>query len=452
MSPEPSSSKIGKSVGEKLRAARIAQHYTQSQLAAPDFSVSYISAIERGQIHPSLRALEILAGRLGLTSTQLLPNRTQAEDRLSALSGLSERDDDEVELILLEAQITLMQDAASQTVAQLEKLSTKRLKRQQQLQHRYLLGWAYYKTGRYQESEAVLTEAALFAKELNAHYFQSRSLNLLALTYVAMRNYAQALLSHQRCLDLLEETDIHDPFFITQVYMHLGQNYTRLDNADQALEMFRKALSFTEELTTVAEIQAVYWRLCLHYATTREYDLAILYAYKHSHLTNQETMKRLRSELYHFLGHTIMKGDSEKARTFLDEALQKRHILEDRLTLASLYTRNTEWYFARQTAEDIATAEHYAEQAYTLSQPFGATIITAEARIAFGRVLYAKRCYIEGDKHFSIGLNMLEQLGYHEELADESVNYAQLLEEAGNDREAFTYFRRAYQSRRRLGK
>ncbi len=50
MSPEQASSKIGKSVGEKLRAARLAQHYTQSQLAAPDFSVSYISAIERGQI------------------------------------------------------------------------------------------------------------------------------------------------------------------------------------------------------------------------------------------------------------------------------------------------------------------------------------------------------------------------------------------------------------------
>src|SRR5215813_4915665 len=82
MSPEPPSNKIGKSVGEKLRAARIAQHYTQSQLAAPDFSVSYISAIERGQIHPSLRALEILAARLGLSSTQLLPARTQQEEQL----------------------------------------------------------------------------------------------------------------------------------------------------------------------------------------------------------------------------------------------------------------------------------------------------------------------------------------------------------------------------------
>src|SRR5919108_2633165 len=101
MSPEQPSNKIGKSVGEKLRAARIAQHFTQSQLAAPDFSVSYISAIERGQIHPSLRALEILAGRLGLTSTQLLPARAQPEERAGGGPSSLEREEEEIELALL---------------------------------------------------------------------------------------------------------------------------------------------------------------------------------------------------------------------------------------------------------------------------------------------------------------------------------------------------------------
>src|SRR6266567_7006597 len=109
MSPEQPSNKIGKSVGEKLRAARIAQHYTQSQLAAPDFSVSYISAIERGQIHPSLRALEILAGRLGLTSTQLLPARAQPEEHLASPLSIPEREDEEMDTILLEANVQIWQ-------------------------------------------------------------------------------------------------------------------------------------------------------------------------------------------------------------------------------------------------------------------------------------------------------------------------------------------------------
>ena len=202
MSPEQSPSKIGKSVGEKLRAARIAQHYTQSQLAAPDFSVSYISAIERGQIHPSLRALEILANRLGLSSTQLLPSRAQQEDRLTAPLSITERDDDEVELALLEAHIFIRQDSISQAITLLEKLSTKRFKRHQQLQHRYLLGWAYFKVAQFQECDYILTEAVALVKDLNAHYLHLRILNLQAMTHAAMRNYAPALLAHQRCLNL----------------------------------------------------------------------------------------------------------------------------------------------------------------------------------------------------------------------------------------------------------
>src|SRR5205807_2586489 len=95
--------RIGQTVGAKLRAARLARKYTQSQLAQPDFSVSYVSAIERGQIHPSLRALEIFAQRLGLSSSDLLSKQTG-----QALQGFSEKDAHEnkrdIELQLLEAQ------------------------------------------------------------------------------------------------------------------------------------------------------------------------------------------------------------------------------------------------------------------------------------------------------------------------------------------------------------
>src|SRR5437763_13805856 len=110
MSTDQSNSKLGQSVGAKIRAARQAKKYTQSQLAVPDFSVSYISAIERGQIHPSLRALEILAGRLGLTSTQLLPIRSQSDDQPSIAADTFQQNEEEDALHLLEADISIMQE------------------------------------------------------------------------------------------------------------------------------------------------------------------------------------------------------------------------------------------------------------------------------------------------------------------------------------------------------
>src|SRR6266853_3509066 len=101
MPSDHSHQNIGQTVGAKLREARQAKKYTQSQLAAPDFSVSYISAIERGQIHPSLRALEILARRLDLSSTYLLSEHTQGENTRSVFMSAPMNEEIAIELALL---------------------------------------------------------------------------------------------------------------------------------------------------------------------------------------------------------------------------------------------------------------------------------------------------------------------------------------------------------------
>src|SRR5258708_31201890 len=108
MATDPSHGMVGKSVGAKLRAARKAKKYTQGQLAAPDCSVSYVSAIERGQIQPSLRALEILAQRLDLSTTDLLPTRAALAGATMFENGVAVGSE-EWELQLLEAQVAIYQ-------------------------------------------------------------------------------------------------------------------------------------------------------------------------------------------------------------------------------------------------------------------------------------------------------------------------------------------------------
>ena len=227
MSHEQPSTKIGKSVGEKLRAARVALHYTQSQLAAPDFSVSYISAIERGQIHPSLRALEILAARLGLSSTQLLPQRSHQEDQLGLALGQAEQDEEEIELALLEAHILIYQNLPEVALTLLDTVAPRRLKHSQQLHYHYLRGLAYNKAGRFQESEYMLTEAEPLVRELNLTHLHVRILTILAQNYSAMHNNNQALQTYQRSLLLLEGNEHNDPFSAIEIYTALGQHYTR---------------------------------------------------------------------------------------------------------------------------------------------------------------------------------------------------------------------------------
>src|SRR6185437_10345823 len=59
-------------LGQRLRRARLARNMTQSEVAQKQFSVSYISAVERGQIRPSLGALERLAERLEVPLADLV--------------------------------------------------------------------------------------------------------------------------------------------------------------------------------------------------------------------------------------------------------------------------------------------------------------------------------------------------------------------------------------------
>ena len=440
MSPETSPNKIGKSVGEKIRAARVALHYTQSKLAVPDFSVSYISAIERGQIHPSLRALEILAGRLGLASTELLPQRPQQVDSQSTTPPQPEREEDEGETVLLDAQTYISQHESAKALALLSKTSAKRMKRSQQLWHRYLLGCANLFTDHLEEAEHILSALTEITKDSNNSYLHTHTLFMLGNTFAAMYNPTQALLAHQRCLNALEEAPIRDVFLIARAFMQLGTHYAEIEQFDDALAAFRNAFDTLAPLQIPQEVDTIYLALTQHAADTTDYAAAELYGYQALQYSEQQTQKRLKGDLYHYLGQALIRGDQEEAYVQLS-AMQENETT-DKLTRASILARIADWHFARQ---NIGEAHKYAEEAYQLAQPFGETIILADALVVLGRIEYEQQAFNTGDEHFIQGLALLEHLHRQIELTEHSIRYAQLLEARGKAQEAFTYFRRAYQ-------
>ena len=442
MSPEPSPNKIGKSVGEKIRAARVALHYTQGKLAAPDFSVSYISAIERGQIHPSLRALEILAGRLGLASTELLPKRPPQDDQQSAIPRQPEREEDEGEMVLLDVQVRISQHEPEKALAILSKTSAKRLKRSQQLWHRYLLGCANLLADHVEEAEHIFSEMTQSTKDANNHYLYTHVLFMLGNTFTAMHNPTQALLAHQRCLNVLEEAQERDVFLSARTVVQLGTHYAEIEQPDDALVMFRNALDMLAQLQTPQQIDTIYNVLAQYAIDDKDYYAAELYGYQALAYSEQEAQKQLRGDLYHYLGQALIQEDQEEAYSQLS-AMQERETA-DLLVRASITARIAEWHFVHQHRDE---ARKYAEAACLLARPFGETIITADALIMLGRIEYAQQAFDTGDEHFIQGLTMLEHLHRQVELTEHSIQYAQLLEARGKAQEAFTYFRRAYQSR-----
>ncbi len=83
-------SSAGGDFAGRLRTARLRAGLTQARLAEGRYTKAYISALENGLSRPSIAALDFLAGRLGVSTTELLGDgagrwsRVEADLRLAA--------------------------------------------------------------------------------------------------------------------------------------------------------------------------------------------------------------------------------------------------------------------------------------------------------------------------------------------------------------------------------
>ena len=81
-------------LGDRLRSARVAKGWTQTQLAGEHISVGYVSRIESGQRRPNSAVLEDMSTRLGVPVDHLL-------------RGVTAREYDEIKLTLDFAELSL---------------------------------------------------------------------------------------------------------------------------------------------------------------------------------------------------------------------------------------------------------------------------------------------------------------------------------------------------------
>lgn len=440
-----SSRQLGQSVGAKLRVARQAKKYTQGQLARPEFSVSYISAIERGQIQPSLRALDILTKRLGLSTSDLLPHQGQAANGQTAGKVEPALQEDERDLVLLEAQIALHQADAELAIALLFPLITQKGHQQQDIYTSTLLGRAYLEGGHLQESEQILAGIARQARE-EKHPFYPYILSLQSAVYAAMHNAAATMRLLQESLALLEREPGGNIFLLSRVYTSLGQHHSSQGHVEQARAMFAQALATVQGQTSYQQLQTVYGELLQNSIQREDSPETALYSHKWLLAGWQLQLGALRSEIRHTLGRVWLKYKPDEAYTYLLAERQDAEIRHDALLRASADTHLASWLVAHERFDE---AEPYARAARDCALPFGETAIAAEADLLLGEIVYRQQEYEEGDQFFEAGLLILEHLQKEEELAEHLTHYASLLENRGLIQKALTYWRQAYEHRQK---
>ena len=224
----------------------------------------------------------------------------------------------------------------------------------------------------------------------------------------------------------------------------MGLRYIYLDKVDEAIHTFQHTLAMTEKLTMPGQLLSLYWNTCRYFAETNNYYNATLYTHKFLQRSYQENRNAFRSEIYHYLGRVMIRGDQQKTLADLEHLLQDSSVKQDNLTLASVTTTIADLFLRQGKVE---RANEHAQKAYELVSSYADGIISAYTLIVLGRIAYAQKDYKEGDTHFVAGLGMLERLDMREDLANQSAYYAQLLESRGMVKEALEFYKKAFESR-----
>ncbi|GCE05337.1 helix-turn-helix domain-containing protein [Dictyobacter aurantiacus] len=454
--PSLETANVGKAVaarvGTNIREVRTKLGMTQAQLAAPEFSISYISAIERGKIRPSLKALSILARRLDVPLTFLLEGSPSgaAEARAVGYSPADAGPDQRVDVEILQANVLVQQGDYQQAEVLLEPIQPDRVTTDQVYRLYLLKGQIHMGSGAYQEAVVDLRNAVAQGEALNDSEFIERARNLLGKAYFLLYNYTLAVENHQRCYTAIENGQITDPVFSLEVFSNLANDYFRLGDLEKAIAYYHRALETLDAMNRDSKSFArKYMDISQHYKTVGKLAMAREYAMQSLAIYEMRDEQRLVGMTHQRLGKALEKQqDLDGAEKEYRQAIAIERELNDEISASICHTGLAELLLKRGNSKE---AEQEAQEALKYAQAGGDSQSQGQALIVLAQIRHQLEDYDAADQYFTQALELLDTSNAHEIAADAYFRYANLLEERGDVKRSLTVIKKAYEHQR-LGK
>jgi len=271
-------------IGQRLRRLRLERGLSQRELSEPGVSYAYISRIEGGARRPSVKALRMLARKLGVSADYL---ETGSEIRAS----------DERELRIADAELELRLTGSSPDT---------------------------------EDKLGKLREEALAAGD---HVAASRASIALGLAAAAAGDNRNAIERLKQGLELAPVS----PNLRPDVFATLGHAYSASGRPDRAVELFQKCLAELKELDAGDLAAEVRFTTYLSYALTDLGDLSEAQAVLDEALERAEAVTDAysRVRLYWSLARlNDVRGQAAAALDCIRRAMALLEVTEDTLHLA----------------------------------------------------------------------------------------------------------------------
>jgi tetratricopeptide (TPR) repeat protein len=276
-------------VGERLRKARRERGLTQDKLSEPRFTKGYVSAVERGTVHPSLKALEFFAQRLELPISHFLVStrNVDVEPEMEALEEDLNYQFNYARMLIRDGQT----GDAFQIISKAEKNAEPyRRKIAARIMYRapYLRGLAYMQTldaelakPEFENALAILRQNKDVAGVGDAEVMVN---NMLGIAFYQTEQPHMALEHHLACRRAVDRGAIKDLSLRLSIYRNLAGDYLALNDVPEAIATYRKALTFIDELSSLEKQAGLFWGLATSYNASGNWAEAKLYATQALHI------------------------------------------------------------------------------------------------------------------------------------------------------------------------
>ncbi|GEM_PF-386888 len=437
-------------LGMRLRQARLRRNMTQSEVAQKQFSVSYISAVERGQIRPSLGALERLAERLEVPLAELMQDRESSSFGFVERSGregygYGDRAREDVEGKLREAMLMIYTRRFSDAIALLTSLTNRTLALHDQVLLRWRLAICYTEIEQGDDARREAQEGLVLAERVGDVELREHLRNALGNALFVMRKYQAALDQWRSCQDAIEQGLIKDPIFALNVLFNIGSVYWALGDTGSAMNYLVKATESAEEATHPERLAEKYRVLSETAASQNDTAHARFYGQRSIAAYEEAATLKLSGRIYNLRGRAYAEeGKTAEALNYLRSALQLaeeqqdvRGAIEAQRGLASIS-------IGHGKIEDAIRA---INDALSRADTIGDPVQKAESLLVLAQTQEARKEYGEAERSFDQAIQLLSAEQASQRLSDAYAQFSSFLERRGQSKRALELLKQAWKLR-----
>ena len=341
-------------VGARIRSLRTAKGLTQAQVAEPNYTKAYISMLESGRTRASMKALEHIAGVLGVKPADLL-------------GGIAAPATPQYQL--LEARRFIEQGKPADAIPILEGLEEGLGASDQLVRLRYL-AIGYNALGQPKQAFPLIERAQRMAELLEDQEEQVRVSAVLAGSYARTYAYEEAVRLLREVVVSCENGVPNDPAFHFRRLVDLAVALTNLRQPKQALAAYERAIALAETFRDRPTLGTLYAGMAKAHQNSGDLEAAILY--------NQKSLQIFEElGLFDQVACTLDNaallyadyGNRERARECLTRAAELAVQTQHEGTLASIRASEAEVTAKTEPKQAIELAQEALKFARKVDQP-----------------------------------------------------------------------------------